>query len=172
MSRSPSAQSTPRQVPLGRGSLERNRTATCTSPLPPITTFDYRDSFQIRASYPWFGNRPGSSPDNKSPLSDYRRSYHPPPSFVHQSSSSSKSTSQISETMETNIFPAKPGEESLLHRLPSDSSRGSEAKDSVDKMDGVEHGRPTTLGELHVQSVHSQGMRSPVILDRYPSERS
>ncbi|KAL8843559.1 MAG: hypothetical protein Q9170_000063 [Blastenia crenularia] len=128
--------------PLHRGSLE---------PHP------HRDKRLQSQPFPfWFASRPGFSSHDKSPLSDYQRPYHPPPSFVQQSStSSSKSTSQSSDPLETAIPPKKAGEEPRLYRLASNSSRGSDTVDN-DKMDGVEFARSKALQESLVRSVYSQ----------------
>ena len=156
VSTGPSAQSAPRQLSLGRDSLERNL-ATCPSPLPSISTFDHRASLLSQGSKTGFSRRQ-SSVNYKSPLSDYRTSYHPPPSFVHHSSSSSMS--QSSESVESIIWSKKPSEDKAMHHWPSSSSKGLNGEQPGNQMDGMEPARPVVIHESQIRSVYSQGIPS------------
>ncbi|KAL8944553.1 MAG: hypothetical protein Q9216_000356 [Gyalolechia sp. 2 TL-2023] len=154
---SPSLQYTPQQLPLERGSLERNVT-TCPSPLPPLATFDARETPLTQGSTVWFNSRPGTAPSTKSPLSNYRRSHHPPPSFIDQNStSSSKSTSQSVDSAEITMGSNKPREGSRLYHKTPASSRGSEEQQHpADKTDGTEPSSSRALHEPQIRSVSNQ----------------
>lgn len=164
-STSPSIQYNPRQLPTERGSLERNVT-TCPSPLPPMTTFDHRDAPLAQSSTNWFNSRPGTAPSNESPLFNYRRSHHPPPSFIQQTStSSSKSTSHSLDSVETTLRSDTPCEEPHLYHTTPTSSGGSDTRYLPDKMNGI---RPTNSRTLHEpqapsfsQDYHTSSHRVP-----------
>ncbi|KAI4167609.1 MAG: hypothetical protein LQ343_007073 [Gyalolechia ehrenbergii] len=162
-STSPSLQDTPRQLPAEGGSLER--IAPCPSPIPPITTFDHRDTSLTQGSTVWFNSRPGTTPSIKSPLSNYRRSHHPPPLFIPQTStSSSKSASHPVDSVETTLRSIEPSEEPRLSHMTPPSTRGSETQHPADKMSGIEPAPSKALHESQVPSVANQGMYiSPAI---------
>lgn len=154
---SSSLQYTPRHLPLERGSLEHN--VTCPSPLPPITTFDHRDAPLAQGSNNWFNSRPGTVLSNESPLFNYRRSYHPPPSFIRQTStSSSKSTSHSLDSVETTLRGEKCSEEPYMYYTTPSSSGGSDARHLAEKMNGIEPPKPKTLHEPQAATFASQGM--------------
>ncbi|KAL8658479.1 MAG: hypothetical protein Q9226_000973 [Calogaya cf. arnoldii] len=129
-SSSPVISPAPRQLsyaPRERDSAKRPE------PLPPITSFESRDlPATTRGSSSWFDNHLGSTLNTTSPLSNYRRSYHPPALFVHQgstspSSKSSNSRSQSSDPSDASIFANGPHEESTARRQPPTSLKGLEA---------------------------------------------
>ncbi|KAL8908743.1 MAG: hypothetical protein Q9207_000600 [Kuettlingeria erythrocarpa] len=123
--------------------------------LPPIATLEARDPPSSQGSKFWFGYQPGSSTSNTSPLSDYRRSYHPPPAFVPtKSSSPSLSRSHSSEHSATTVSSNAPRAESQPYRLPPTPSRGSEAS----QMDGVESSGSSGPLESRAQPVYGPGM--------------
>lgn len=124
--------------------------------LPPIATLETRDPSSSPGPKFWFGYQPGSSTSNTSPLSDYRRSYHPPPAFVPTKSGSpslSRSHSS-SEHSAATVSSNKPPAESQPYRLPPTSSRGLEAS----QMDGVESSGSNDPLESRVQPVYGPGM--------------
>ncbi|KAI4285930.1 MAG: hypothetical protein L6R38_000295 [Xanthoria sp. 2 TBL-2021] len=127
-SSSPSIPPTHRQLPYA--SRERDSTKR-PEPLPPITSFEPRDSPVTRGSSFWFDNHLGSTLNKTSPLSNYRRSFHPPALFVEQestsSSKSSNSRSQSSDPSDSSIFANRPREESNSRHQPPTSLRGLEA---------------------------------------------
>ncbi|KAL8939761.1 MAG: hypothetical protein Q9211_002597 [Gyalolechia sp. 1 TL-2023] len=160
-STSPSIQHTPRQLPPERGSLERNA-ATCPSPLSPVTTFEHRETPLAQGSTVWFNSRPGTAPSYNSPLSNYRRSHQPPPSFIHQTStSSSRSTCQSVESVDsTTTRSNKAGEEARLYHNTPNSTRGSETQYSADKTNEIESARSRARLESPVLPVASQDYHS------------
>ena len=127
-SNSPSLPPNPRQLPYT--SWERD-SAKRPEPLPPITSFEPRESPATRGSSSWFDNHLGTTLNNTSPLSNYRRSFHPPALFVHNestsSSKSSKSTSQSSDPSDNSVFANGPREEASSQRQPPTSLRGLDA---------------------------------------------
>ena len=136
-SSSPSIQPNPWQLPYA----PRDRDpAKRPEPLPPITSFESRDSPMTRGSSAWFDNHLGSTFNNTSPLSNYRRSFHPPTSFVHQdstsSSKSSQSRSQSSDPSETSFFSSGPREDLGSHRQPPTSLRGLDAPNPSPPIEG------------------------------------
>lgn len=129
--------------------------------LPPITTLEPRDPSSSPGSKFWFGYQPGSSTSNISPLSDYRRSYHPPPAFVPtRASSSSQSRSHSADHSDTTVSSTKPRADSQPYRLPPSSSRGLEAS----QLDGVESSGSNDPLESRVQPVYSQGTVAAILL--------
>ncbi|KAL8999277.1 MAG: hypothetical protein Q9169_001822 [Polycauliona sp. 2 TL-2023] len=126
-STSPSMQPSLRQLPYT--SQERD-SAKRPEPLPPITSFESREPPVTRGSSFWFDNHLGSTLNNTSPLSNYRRSYHRPALFVQQestsSSKSSNSRSQSSDPSDNSIFANGPREEPSSRRQPPTALRGME----------------------------------------------
>ncbi|KAL8854219.1 MAG: hypothetical protein Q9221_000933 [Calogaya cf. arnoldii] len=129
-SSSPVTSPAPRQLPYA--SRERD-SAKRPELLPPITSFEPRDLPVTRGSSSWFDNHLGSTLNTTSPLSNFRRSYHPPALFVHQgsTSSSSKSSNSRSESSDpsdaTGMFANGPHEESNARHQPPISLKGLEA---------------------------------------------
>ncbi|KAL8773137.1 MAG: hypothetical protein Q9209_001813 [Squamulea sp. 1 TL-2023] len=107
-------------------------------PLPPITSFEPRDSPVTRGSSFWFDNHLGSILNNTSPLTNYRSSFHPPASFVQQESTSSSNSKspQSSEPSEPGIWPSGPRDNLKSHRHPRTSLRGSEAPIPLPQAEG------------------------------------
>ncbi|KAL8895474.1 MAG: hypothetical protein Q9192_003611 [Flavoplaca navasiana] len=124
-SNSPSVPPNPRQLPYT--SWERE-SAKRPEPLPPITSFEPRESPATRGSSAWFDNHLGTTLNNTSPLSNYRRSFHPPALFVQNdstsSSKSSNSTSQSSDPSDNSIFANGHREEASSRRQPPTLLRG------------------------------------------------
>ncbi|KAI4212664.1 MAG: hypothetical protein LQ349_009332 [Xanthoria aureola] len=127
-SSSPPIAPTLRQLPPA--SREHNPTKRL-EPLPPITSFESRDAPVTRGSSFWFDNHLGSTLNKTSPLSNYRRSFHPPALFVqHESTSSSSksnSRSHSSDPSDSSILANRPREESNSRHQPPTSLRGLEA---------------------------------------------
>ncbi|KAL8764345.1 MAG: hypothetical protein Q9184_000050 [Pyrenodesmia sp. 2 TL-2023] len=129
--------------------------------LPPMATLEPPDPSSSPGTKLWFGYQPGHSTNNTSPLSDYRRSYHPPPAFVPtKSSSSSQSRSHSAEHTHTTVSSNKPRADSQPYRLPPSSSRGLEGS----QLDGVESSGSNDPLESRVQPVYSQGMVAAILL--------
>ncbi|KAL9641026.1 MAG: hypothetical protein Q9204_000379 [Flavoplaca sp. TL-2023a] len=124
-SNSPSIPPNPRQLPYT--SWERD-SAKRPEPLPPITSFEPRESPVTRGPSAWFDNHLGATLNNTSPLSNYRRSFHPPALFVQNdstsSSRSSNSTSQSSDPSDNSIFANGHREEASSRRQPPTHLRG------------------------------------------------
>ncbi|KAL8677783.1 MAG: hypothetical protein Q9186_005816 [Xanthomendoza sp. 1 TL-2023] len=132
-SSSPSVQPTPRQVAFPIASRERDPTKR-PEPLPPITSLESRDPPLPRGSSFWFDNHLGSTPNNTSPLSNYRRSYHPPASFVHQNSTS---TSQSTDLSEASNISTNPSEDSIAHGRPPTLTRDLKGPNPTVPADGL-----------------------------------
>lgn len=124
-SNSPSVPPNPRQLP--HTSWERD-SAKRPEPLPPITSFEPRESPVARGSSAWFDTHLGTTLNNTSPLSNYRRSFHPPALFVQNdstsSSKSSNSPSQCSDPSDNSIFANGHREEASSRRQPPTPLRG------------------------------------------------
>ena len=124
-SNSPSIPPNPRQLPYT--SWERD-SAKRPEPLPPITSFEPRESPVARGPSAWFDNHLGATLNNTSPLSNYRRSFHPPALFVQNdstsSSKSSNSTSQSSDPSDNSIFANGHREEASSRRQPPTPLKG------------------------------------------------
>lgn len=136
-STSPSVPPTPRQMPFPVASMERDPTKR-PDQLPAIISLETRDAPVTRGSSLWFDNHLSSTLNKTSPLSNYRRSFHPPASFVHQgSNSSSKSISQSSDVSETSIFSNAPREDLSPYRQPPIPSSGLEVLKSSAETDGL-----------------------------------
>ncbi|KAL8674672.1 MAG: hypothetical protein Q9168_000904 [Polycauliona sp. 1 TL-2023] len=127
-SNSPSIQPSHRQLPYT--SQERDAAKRPES-LPPITSFESREAPGTRGSSFWFDNQLGSTLNNTSPLSNYRRPFHRPALFVQQestsSSKSSNSRSQSSDPSDNSIFVNVPREEPSSRRRAPTPLRGLEA---------------------------------------------
>ncbi|KAL8789841.1 MAG: hypothetical protein Q9213_000909 [Squamulea squamosa] len=139
-------------------------------PLPPITSFEPRDSPVTRGSSFWFDNHLGSTLNNTSPLTNYRSSFHPPASFVQQESTSSSNSKspQSSEPSEPGMWPNGPLDNLQSHRHPRTSLRGPEAPIPLPQAEGPKsrgsslplHDGPS-LSSLSLQvGVPSQGTKS------------
>ncbi|KAL9014954.1 MAG: hypothetical protein Q9173_000408 [Seirophora scorigena] len=150
---------TPRQPSCAMNALTHPLT-TCSNPLPSMASHERRDSSSTNGSRLWFASQPGSSSlTSASPLSNYRRSYHPPPSFVHTKakSSSSPSRSPPSSARSETAFPPKPPrEDSQEYRLLPTSSRES----GRSPMDGVESPDSNDALETRSQLIRAQGVKA------------
>ncbi|KAL9020462.1 MAG: hypothetical protein Q9185_002337 [Variospora sp. 1 TL-2023] len=146
----------PRQLSHATNLLTHAST-TCTSPLPPIASLERRDSSSTNSGRLWFANQTGSSSaTGTSPLSNYRRSYHPPPSFVRTKGKSSSSTSRSppsSALSETTVLSKTPQDDSQGYRLLRTSSRAS----GQSPMDGVDSPGSNDALEIRSQPIHGQG---------------
>ncbi|KAL8812052.1 MAG: hypothetical protein Q9200_001318 [Gallowayella weberi] len=140
-SSSPSVQLTPRQVAYPIASREHDPIKR-PEPLPSITSLESRDPPLTRGSSFWFDNHLGPTFNNISPLSNYRRSYHPPASFVHQNSTSScNSTSQSTDLSEASNVSTSLSEDSGPYRRPPVSTSGSKGPNPTAPADGLKpHG--------------------------------
>ncbi|KAL8972275.1 MAG: hypothetical protein Q9197_002857 [Variospora fuerteventurae] len=146
----------PRQLSHATNLLTHAST-TCTSPLPPVASLERRDSSSTNSGRLWFTNQTGSSSaTGTSPLSNYRRSYHPPPSFVRTKGKSSSSTSRSppsSALSETTVLSKTPQDDSQGYRLLRTSSRAS----GQPPMDGVDSPGSNDALEIRSQPIHGQG---------------
>ncbi len=170
-SSSPSVQPNPWQLPYA----PRDRDpAKRPEPLPPITSFESRDSPMTRGSSAWFDNHLGSTFNNTSPLSNYRRSFHPPTSFVHQdstsSSKSSQSRSQSSDPSETSFFSSGPREDLGSHRQPPTSLRGLDAPNPSPPIEGLKP-RGSILAHSQPGSFRSTPKTPPRIKQTHSTAR-